>query len=248
MDDCNNCDFSFSIVIAYTVTIISINLRTETIKVNDAKYFQHDATDREHGIQSSYRNGSFTHRFRLTVVIVVKRAIVIHGARHVSLFSRERRRDDETTTQQHNNNRTNYNKDFLKVCVQPASPKTMTGMATKVAETVKAFLDAHFQEHERDISTDGPQLGYFKPMVDALLGSLWDPQWKIVPARQSLSEQDGFITKQRPNFLLYGLDDTNAQFSQPAAHKHICTAQQQGPSFLYGTSGTGKKRSVFVSI
>ena len=117
--------------------------------------------------------------------------------------------------------------------------------AKEIADTVKTFLETYFQEHQHDISTEGPQLDSFEPSEEALLGSLWKPQWNNVPARHSLGEQEGFIGKLRPSLLLHGLDDTNAQFSQPAAHNHIRTAQQQGPTFLYGTSGAGKTRTVF---
>jgi hypothetical protein len=122
-----------------------------------------------------------------------------------------------------------------------ASPETKMEV---IMNTVKAFLETYIQEHQDEISTEGPQLECFEPKEDALLGSLWKP--KNVPARQSLGEQaEGSITTKRPSLLLHGLNDTNSQWSQPAAHDHIRIAQQQGPTFLYGTSGAGKTRSVF---
>lgn len=118
--------------------------------------------------------------------------------------------------------------------------------AAKAAETVKDFLEEYFQDHQNDISSEGPKLDFFEPQEEALLGPLWKPQRNNVPVHQSLGvQQEGFLTESRPYLLLHGLDDTNAQLSQPAAHKHIQAAQQQGPTFLYGTSGAGKTRTVF---
>ncbi|CAB9513494.1 hypothetical protein SEMRO_595_G172570.1 [Seminavis robusta] len=84
----------------------------------------------------------------------------------------------------------------------------------------------------------------FQPAKESLFGSLWNPGL-TVPARQSLSQQGGFTSKSRPNLLLNGLDNENAEFSQPLAENHICTAQKHVPSFLYGTSGAGKMQTVF---
>lgn len=156
---------------------------------------------------------------------------------------------NETATQQHNKIQQLNNTKLLYVLstvrCKAYYKYNQPGMATKVADTIKAFLDTYFNEYAGDISPDGPRLEYFVPPQDALLGSLWNPQRTNVPARQSIVQHDGFITAKRPNFLLYGLHDTDAQLSQPAVHDHINAVKLQGPSFLYGTSGAGKTRSVF---
>ena len=119
--------------------------------------------------------------------------------------------------------------------------------AKEAADTVKAFVAAYLQENKESISINGPQLECFEPQREALLASLWKPQRENVPLRHSIGQQEGFITTALPDLLLNGLDEIQdtAQYSQPEGHEHICTAQQQGPTFLYGTSGAGKTRTIF---
>ena len=85
----------------------------------------------------------------------------------------------------------------------------------------------------------------FELNENALLAPLWKQQ--KVTGRSSGSDEAGFLSSSRPSLLLHGLDNFDAP-SQPEAYAHIEKAQPVAPTFLYGTSGAGKTRTVFEHL
>ena len=132
-------------------------------------------------------------------------------------------------------------------------------MATtpSLRELVQSQLNDHFEKHKDTISKEGPMLDSFLPHSDAWLSPLWKKTTSTadgsavdfrVAGRHAEEVKDGFISTNRPDLLMHGLDDIAADVSQPDAYNHIERQQSITPTFLYGTSGAGKTRTLFEHL